>query len=152
MKNATEASDRTVLLVAGLTAAALGLGFFELGKASIWLDEAVSATLAQVPFGEFAREAAAKEANMSLYYVLLRPFLWLGNSEIAVRLPSVLAFAATIPLLHRIGTRIAGPRVGGRGHSLHRQRLRDPLHPPGTRIHTCRVHGVARRTASSARH
>ncbi|MGH2829234.1 MAG: glycosyltransferase family 39 protein, partial [Actinomycetota bacterium] len=95
-------------LLTGLT---LALGIVRLGNASIWLDEAASVNLARIPFGDFLSVAADKEANGSLYYLLLRLWLWLGHSEFAIRLLSALAAAATIPVLYALAARLFGRRV-----------------------------------------
>lgn len=81
------------------------LGAIKLGSASVWLDEAVSANLASVPLREFLDLAGSKEANMSLYYLLLRPIRWINGSEWALRSLSVAAQTLSIPLLYRLGLR-----------------------------------------------
>lgn len=95
-----------------LTLVAAVLGFWKIGSASVWLDEAASHALARAPFGDFLAEAAAKEANMSAYYLLLRPFLWLGDSEVALRLPSALAAIGLVPAVYAVARRVFSPRVG----------------------------------------
>ncbi|MGH8526206.1 MAG: glycosyltransferase family 39 protein, partial [Gammaproteobacteria bacterium] len=84
------------------------LGAIELGKASIWLDEAVSINLSRVGFADLISEVARKEANMSLYYMLLRMWRVFGSSEVVVRSLSVAAAAATIPILFGLAKRLFG--------------------------------------------
>jgi 4-amino-4-deoxy-L-arabinose transferase-like glycosyltransferase len=49
---------------------------------------------------------------MALYYVLLRPWVHLGNSEAIVRLLSVLPGILTIPLMYSLGKRLFGCHTG----------------------------------------
>ena len=64
-------------------AVAFGLGLYHLSSRSLWGDEAFSVTLARKPAGEFWHVVATSQANMSLYYVLLRGWIKLGDGEAA---------------------------------------------------------------------
>lgn len=66
------------------------LGSLFLGTHSLFLDESVSATLATAPWHRFADVVSHREANMALYYLLLRGWVVFGHSEIALRSLSVL--------------------------------------------------------------
>lgn len=94
-----------------VTVLGAALGLLRLSGSSVWLDEAVSANLAEVPLGDFLSIAASKEANMGLYYLLLRPILWFGNGEFALRFLSVAFLTATIPVIYWIGCRF-GRSIG----------------------------------------
>jgi mannosyltransferase len=82
-----------------------------LGGKSFWLDEAFSVTLARAPWHAFAFELRTREANMALYYALLRPWLLLGRDEATVRLLSALAAIVTIPIVYAIGLHLVGRRA-----------------------------------------
>jgi len=84
----------------------------DLGGKSFWLDEAFSVALARAPWAEFMVQLRTREANMSLYYVLLRAWLHLGNGEATVRLLSALPGIATIPVVYAIGARLFGRPAG----------------------------------------
>jgi len=78
------------------TIAALALGCYRLTDKSLWVDEAASAG-----FALGGPSAWLADHNMSLYYMLLGGWLRVfGSSELALRLPSVLCFAASVPLFY----------------------------------------------------
>ena len=83
-----------------------------LGHKSFWIDEIASVVIAQKPGATFWHFLWHDEGNMALYYVLLRPWLHLGNGEAMVRLLSVLPGVATIPLIYLLGKRLFGWRPG----------------------------------------
>lgn len=83
-----------------------------LGHKSFWIDEIASVVIAQKPSSAFWHFLWHDEGNMALYYVLLRPWVHLGDSEAIVRLLSVLPGVLTIPLLYLLGKRLFGRRAG----------------------------------------
>ncbi|MFF4191121.1 glycosyltransferase family 39 protein [Nonomuraea sp. NPDC001831] len=94
-------------------AVAAAAGFWGLSVPSLWRDESVSALVARMPFGELRRFLADLDAVHALYYLLLRPFAALPwPPEIAVRLPSVLAFTAAALGVAALGRRLAGTPAG----------------------------------------
>lgn len=82
-----------------------------LGHQSLWLDEAFSVIIARRDWGQIVA-STAQDTMPPLYYFLLRAFLALGDSEFAVRLPSVLWGVVTIPLLYALGRRLLNEQVG----------------------------------------
>ena len=92
-------------------AIASSLGLYHLGSRSLWGDEAFSVTLAREPLGEFWRVVSESQANMSLYYFLLRPWTALGDGEAVVRLLSLLAGVLGVAVLYRAGDRLFDRRV-----------------------------------------
>lgn len=88
------------------------LNFARLGDKSLWLDEIHTYRLATMPAHEFWDLVAHREANMVLYYVLLRFWLALGDSELWMRgLSAILAVAATAAV-YGLAARLYGRRVG----------------------------------------
>jgi mannosyltransferase len=86
------------LLLAGLLAAAAALGSFRLGTPSVWLDEAVSWFNSSGSWERVCQRALATDDMGGVVYAPLLK-VWLaaaGDSEAAMRLPSV---AATIALV-----------------------------------------------------
>jgi hypothetical protein len=61
------------------------LRFHALAAKTFWFDEGVSVGIAGLDWYNFVRILWRREANMSLYYLLLRPWLHFGNSESFVR-------------------------------------------------------------------
>jgi mannosyltransferase len=92
-------------------AVASGFGLLHLGSRSLWGDEAFSVTLAGEPLSEFWRVVAHSQANMSLYYVLLREWTRLGDSEAVVRLLSLLTGVLAVLFLYAGATRLFNRRV-----------------------------------------
>ena len=91
------------------TALGLAIGFAaliriaHLGTKSIWSDEAFSIAVAKLPWADFGHVVTTGEANMSFYYFLLRPWVRFGDDAAYVRLLSVLAGVAVIPVIYWIG-------------------------------------------------
>lgn len=88
------------------------LRLFRLGVRSFWLDEAISAMLARIDGHTFVRALVHRQANMALYYLLLRGWIHLGASEFSLRCLSVLAAVATIPAIYLLGKHLFGPTAG----------------------------------------
>jgi len=83
-----------------------------LGVRSLWLDEAFSISVARTPLPEFLRTVWWGEANMTLYYLLLRVWLHVGDSEFWLRSLSVLLGVLTIAATYLLGERFLSRRVG----------------------------------------
>ncbi|HEX2050587.1 MAG TPA: glycosyltransferase family 39 protein [Actinomycetota bacterium] len=97
--------------VAGVTALAAVLAFALIGDKSVWLDEAFSIGVAQSTWAELWDVVTTRQANMSPFYVLLKLWSPVGDSEAAVRaLPAVLA-VASVPLVYVLARRAFGTVV-----------------------------------------
>ncbi len=99
------------LLVAGIIAIAALLRIVFLGTKSFDVDESASVTYARLGWTAFL-SAVSRDANMSLYYVLLRLWAQLGDSEAMLRSLSVIPAVATLPAVYALGTRLFGRDVG----------------------------------------
>jgi mannosyltransferase len=86
--------------------------FVQLGTKSFWLDEAASVTLARLDWSAFWSAITHRQANMVLYYLLLRGWIKLGSCEFVIRSLSAVAGVAAIPAIYLLGTRLFGPRAG----------------------------------------
>ncbi|MBV9339528.1 MAG: glycosyltransferase family 39 protein [Acidobacteria bacterium] len=75
-------------------------------------DEAASWTFAHSSWHSFFQSTWNYEGNMILYYLVLRFWVHLGDSEAVLRSLSVLCGIATIPVLYAIGVRLIGRRGG----------------------------------------
>jgi hypothetical protein len=94
-----------ILLVVASTLIMVVLSRLFIGSKSFTIDEAASFY--------FARNWWSKrEANMLLYYMLLSPWMRLGNSEAIIRAMSAVFAVATIPAIFFLGRRLFGPRAG----------------------------------------
>ncbi|MFC5722694.1 glycosyltransferase family 39 protein [Streptomyces gamaensis] len=90
----------------------LGLGLWGLDRGTMWRDEAATFDVARRSLPQMWHLFGSVDAVHGLYYLLMRPVLALRADELALRLPSVAASAATAALVGAIGCRLAGPRVG----------------------------------------
>jgi mannosyltransferase len=88
------------------------LRLWHLGARSLWFDEGASVQFATMPWREWLPFLWHGEANMLPYYLLLRPWLLLGHSELMVRLPSALFGAATVPVIYALARRFSGALAG----------------------------------------
>jgi mannosyltransferase len=87
------------------------LGSLFLGTHSLFLDESVSATLATAPWHRFENVVSHREANMALYYLLLRGWVVLGHSEIALRSLSVLLAVGALWVVIILTRELFGRRI-----------------------------------------
>jgi 4-amino-4-deoxy-L-arabinose transferase-like glycosyltransferase len=107
-------SGRRAWAVVGLfTLIDLVLCLVELTTRSMWLDEGTSWVTAGQSAGHLLGAVADQGANMAFYFVALHFFTEVfGTSVLALRLPSVIAAVAIVPLCFLIGGRLGGERVG----------------------------------------
>ncbi len=104
-------SPRVVLFGVLLPLAALVRLLFS-GEKSFRLDEAATVAIVRLDWATFLDVVVNQEANMALYYGLLRFWVGLGGSEFVIRSLSVILAVATLPVLYALGTRLFGARVG----------------------------------------
>ena len=102
-------------LAAVLTLAALGVRLIGLGMRPLWLDEAYSAWFSGRGWHELWTVVPTYETHPPFYYSLLK--LWrigFGASAISLRLPSVIAGAATVPVVMLAARELDRLRPSGR--------------------------------------
>jgi mannosyltransferase len=111
-------SKKALWLCAIITLAAAILRFHGIAAKSFWLDEGISVGIARLPWSQFWDVLRHREANMALYYLLLRFWMALdflttaGGSEGFIRGLSVLFSVATVPVIYALGTRLFGRNTG----------------------------------------
>lgn len=93
-------------------AGAAWLRLHDIAAKSFWIDEGASVAIARMDWFNFARLLWRREANMTLYYLVLRPWLHVGESEAWVRGLSVVFALATFPVIYLLGKRLFGRRTG----------------------------------------
>ncbi len=80
-------------------------------RSELWLDEALTVHIAEVPLSQLT-EALRRDGAPPLYYLLLHGWMTVfGDGNQAVRLLSAVFSAATLPLAFRAGRRLGGPVV-----------------------------------------
>ncbi len=80
---------------------------------SFWMDEALTAYEARLPFGAMANTVAHVETTPPLYFVLI--WVWghvLGTSEVALRSLSTLAGIALVPIAYLCARELHSRRAG----------------------------------------
>jgi mannosyltransferase len=99
------------MILIALAAIGLALRLAHLTAKPFWFDECFSVELARLQLGSFLRVMWWREANMSLYYALLRGWLHFGQSEFFFRGLSVLFAVATIPIIYWLARGLYDRRV-----------------------------------------
>jgi len=94
-----------------LFAASFAIRFWCLVCKPFWFDEAYSVELARIDLRNFVHLLWWREANMSLYYLLLRGWITFGQSPFFVRSLSVLISAATLSALYWLACLLYDRRV-----------------------------------------
>jgi mannosyltransferase len=97
--------NREIVLLLAIVTGAVCLRLLNLGGKSLWLDEAFSVIVAERP--ALATLQSVDSFNPPLYFTFLHYWMqWFGRSEVAVRLPSVLASGVNLLLLYALGRRL----------------------------------------------
>ncbi|HEU5335980.1 MAG TPA: glycosyltransferase family 39 protein [Terriglobales bacterium] len=99
-------------LLAAIMAAGGVLRFLHLTSKSFWLDEGVSVTLSRLDAPNLLHILWRREANMALYYALLRVWLHFGSGDYFVRALSALISLAAIPVIYLLGKRLFTSTTG----------------------------------------
>ncbi|MBI2706135.1 MAG: glycosyltransferase family 39 protein [Actinobacteria bacterium] len=100
------------IVVLSLVAVAIGVAFRFIARTPLWLDEALSVNIAQLPPAEI-NQALRQDGHPPLYYYLLHYWMQVfGTSDIAVRALSGVISVATLPLAWLAGRRRGGPLMG----------------------------------------
>ncbi len=80
---------------------------------SLWADELATWGMVTVPWSEMVALLREFDGVLAPYYVLMRGWVALaGSSDVALRLPSLLAMSGAAALVAALGTRLAGARCG----------------------------------------
>ena len=95
-----------------LVAACIAVRVWCLACKPFWFDECFSVEVARIDWRNFLHLLWWREANMSLYYVLLRIWLHFGQSPFFIRSLSVAISALTVPAIYWLGRLLYDRRVG----------------------------------------
>jgi mannosyltransferase len=91
----------------------LAMGLWRITGPSYWRDEGATLTALHRSFPQLLRMLRNVDAVHGAYYVIMWPLVHaFGTSEIATRLPSVLAMAVTAAATAAIGRRLVSPGAG----------------------------------------
>ena len=111
----SEQRDRTlrVLSVSVPAAVMAVIGFLGASTPGMWADELATWVLATAPLDEMLRVLKNADASIGPYYLFIQAWVRVfGESELAMRAPSVLAMAGATALIVALGTRLAERKVG----------------------------------------
>lgn len=103
---------RERLLVALEVLVALVVASISIGRPQFFADESYTWSTINRSFPALISVVVRKEAFQVLHTLLLWPVNVVSDSSVALRYPSVLAFAATVPALWLLGRRLWNPTVG----------------------------------------
>ena len=105
--------NRDGIFAGGVVFLAYALRAYAVSRQALRGDEAFSLTFSSQSIGEIMRAMAYTEPNPPLYWLLLNGWMRAaGQSELAVRWPSVLAGVIAVALTYRLGRAMAGVRTG----------------------------------------
>ncbi|HKT90449.1 MAG TPA: glycosyltransferase family 39 protein [Candidatus Sulfotelmatobacter sp.] len=94
-----------------LSAAALAIRLWCIACKPFWFDECFSVEIARISWGNFFHLLWWREANMSLYYLLLRIWLHFGESPFFIRSLSAVIGAGTVPVVYWLAKLLFDRRV-----------------------------------------
>ena len=96
------------------TAFSLALGLYHLSTRSLWLDEGYTWSIASLSTSSLMRSVHDQGGHLVFYYLVVHAMISLfGDSPFVMRLPSVLAGAASVPLVFLATCRLATDRLAG---------------------------------------
>jgi uncharacterized membrane protein len=90
----------------------LAARIWRIGTKPFWFDECFSVEVARIDWRNFLHLMWWREANMSLYYLLLRGWLHWGQSPAFIRSLSALISAACLLAIYWLATQLYDRRVG----------------------------------------
>jgi mannosyltransferase len=97
----------------GIITGALALRLHQLTAASLWVDEALTAWLVELPLIEMFKMLKSIEMTPPLHTCLMYGWAWLcGTSELALRLPSVMLGVGSVFMIFCLGRSLYDARTG----------------------------------------
>ncbi|HEY6532447.1 MAG TPA: glycosyltransferase family 39 protein [Acidimicrobiales bacterium] len=100
------------IVVVGVVAVLLGVVLRFVTRSSLWLDEALSVNIAELPIGDIFSQLR-HDGHPPLYYLLLHGWMELfGSGDVAVRALSGVFGLLTLPLAYVAGRRRGGTLLG----------------------------------------
>ena len=96
------------------TAFNLALALYHLDTRSLWLDEGYTWSIASLNSADVVRTANQQGGHLVFYYLLVHLLIsWFGDGVSVMRMPSVVAGAASVPLVFLLTCRLAADRLAG---------------------------------------
>lgn len=104
--------SRNALALGALLVVGSALRLWNLGAESFWHDESWTWGLIRGGPGDLVGRLAHFDAHPPLYFLLVQAWSIFGSSDAWLRALSVVFGVASIPLIHRLASRLAGPGAG----------------------------------------
>lgn len=101
--------QRGIWLATGISFMVLSLF---IGEKFFWFDEQYSYFCTAFSWKALLDSLWNGEMNMGLYYIILKLWRYIGDSDVFIRMLSVLLAVAAVPLIYEIGKELFGRRVG----------------------------------------
>ncbi|MBP1908200.1 glycosyltransferase family 39 protein [Methanolobus bombayensis] len=98
-------------IIFAITCLAAVLRIYQLGAESLWLDEVTTYLISSNTLAGII-ESTSGDVHPPLYYILVHIFLVAGNSEFALRFPSMLLGVFSVPVLYLLATRLFSHKEG----------------------------------------
>jgi Dolichyl-phosphate-mannose-protein mannosyltransferase len=99
-------------ILAGILILAAGYRLLLVDKIPFWGDEWYTIGVTRLSWPAFSSVVTTVEANMVLYYLALRAWLWAGDSEVYIRSFSLVSGVATVGVVYLLGSRLFSTSVG----------------------------------------
>jgi mannosyltransferase len=103
---------RPATYVVAFTGLALLLRILFLTHKPFWQDEVFSVLFCRLPSAQFWSILKTAEANMGLYYLVLRPWMHWFSGDAGIRMLSVIPGVLTVPVVYALGKRLYSKSVG----------------------------------------
>jgi predicted membrane-bound mannosyltransferase len=98
--------------ITAISAIALTLRLHMIGARSFCVDEGISVAIGRLRWSDYFGILWRREGNMSLYYILLRGWLYLGNSDAMIRALSAIASTGAVIAIYFLGKRMIDRTTG----------------------------------------
>jgi len=98
--------------VAGIMLLGGALRLYRVDALSLWVDEGLTVLFARLPWPTLLGFGPVYSLHPPLYFALVKLLSLVCPELLAGRLLSVAAATLTLPVLYRLGARLAGPRAG----------------------------------------
>jgi mannosyltransferase len=104
--------SRNALALGALLVVGAALRLWNLGAESFWHDESWTWGLIRGGPGDLVGRLSHFDAHPPLYFLLVQAWSLFGSSDAWLRALSVVFGVASIPLIHRLASRLGGPGAG----------------------------------------
>lgn len=104
---AVEGRRLATIALAGLCLAMFAAGLWGLQSRDMWLDESLSLGAAR----NLVHSLLNDGSSMGPYLAFLKPWSWISTSAAWLRLPSLLAAVATVPVLYAVARKVGSTRL-----------------------------------------